>query len=283
MNWSDLEDKGIKPYYKDNYVFIIHGDCRSVLPLIPDKSIDLVLTSPPYDNLREYGGYTFNYEAVIDSIIPIIGGGSVCVWVVGDSVIDGSESGNSFRQALRFIDKGLLLHDTMIYEKNGATYPANDKSNRYTQIFEYMFVFSNGRPKTLHLLRDKPNAWAGWGTFGQNSERLADGTIKKRGKFIVPQFSIRNNIWRINNGYGYSASDDIAYKHPAIFPEQLARDHIASWTNPDDIVIDIMLGSGTTAYCAKKLNRRCIGIEIEEKYCEIAAKRCCQSVMDLRT
>ncbi len=269
----------MKPYYQDEWVTIYLGDCRLILPELP--KVDLVLTSPPYDDLREYGGDTFDYNVAIDSIIPVIGLGSVCVWVVGDAVIKGSETGSSFRQALRFIDGGLLLHDTMVYEKNGAAYPANDKSNRYTQIFEYMFVFSNGRPKTTNLIKDKPNNWAGSGTFGQNSERQRNGEIKKRGRFIVPSHSIRNNIWRINNGYGYSASDDIAYKHPAIFPEQLARDHIISWTNSGDLVLDPFLGSGTTAYCAKKLNRKCIGIEIEEKYCEIAAKRCSQSVFNL--
>jgi len=270
----------MKPYYQDKWVTIYHGDCREILPRL-DVKVDLVLTSPPYDNLREYGGYSFGCEGVIDSIINIMSEGTVCVWVVGDSVIQGSESGNSFRQVLRFIDAGINLHDTMIYEKNGAAYPANDKSNRYTQIFEYMFILVKEKPKTVNLLKDKPNRWAGSGTFGQNSERQRDGTIKKRGESIVPQFSARNNIWRINNGYGYSSSDEIAYKHPAIFPEQLAFDHIASWTNGGDIVLDPMLGSGTTCYCAKKLNRYSIGIEIEEKYCEIAAKRCCQEVMEL--
>ena len=185
-----------EPYYQDKWVTIYHGDCREILPELP--AVDLVLTSPPYDDLREYSGKGFDFKTVIDSIIPMLGGGSVCVWVVGDAVIDGSESGNSFRQALRFINGGLSLHDTMIYEKNGAAYPANDKSNRYTQIFEYMFVMSNGKPKTTNLLRDKFNIWAGSGTFGQNSERQRDGEIKKRGKFIVPPYSIRNNIFIFN-------------------------------------------------------------------------------------
>ena len=279
MSWNNL----ILPeaYYQDDAVYIIHADCRLVLPLLPDKSIDLVLTSPPYDNLREYGGQGFQFSDLPSLLYKPLANGGCCVWVIGDQVINGSESGSSFRQAITFMDCGFNLHDTMIYEKNGAAYPANEKSNRYTQIFEYMFVFSKDKPKTVNLINDKPNNWAGWGTFGQNSERQANGTIKKRGKFIVPPFSIRNNIWRINNGYGYSASDDIAYKHPAIFPEQLARDHIISWTNLNDIVLDPMLGSGTTAYCAKKLGRRCIGIEISEEYCAIAAKRCSQSVMRL--
>ena len=199
--------------------------------------------------------------------------GGVLVWVVGDAVIDGGESGTSFRQALYFQQIGFIIHDTMIYEKNGAAYPANDKSNRYSQVFEYMFVLSKGKPKTYNLLKDKPNRWAGSGTFGTNSERQKDGTIKERGSFIVPEFSYRNNIWKINNGYGYSSEDDIAHKHPAIFPEQLAQDHIWTWSNEGDVVYDCFGGSGTTAKMAHKLKRNWILSEISSEYVQIAEKR----------
>jgi site-specific DNA-methyltransferase (adenine-specific) len=240
---------------------------------MPDNFVDLTVTSPPYDNLREYNGYSFPFEDIAKELYRVTKKGGVLVWVVGDAVIDGGESGTSFRQALYFQQIGFLIHDTMIYEKNGAAYPANDKSNRYSQVFEYMFVLSKGKPKTYNLLKDKPNRWAGSGTFGTNSERQKDGTIKERGSFIVPDFSYRNNIWKINNGYGYSSEDDIAYMHPAIFPEQLAQDHIWTWSNEGDLVYDCFGGSGTTAKMAHKLKRNWILSEISSEYVQIAEKR----------
>lgn len=240
---------------------------------MPDGFIDLTVTSPPYDNLRDYKGYSFEFEEVAKELYRVTKPGGVVVWVVGDACIDGSESGTSFRQALYFLQLDFKLHDTMIYEKNGAAYPSNDKSNRYSQVFEYMFVFSKGKPKTYNLLKDKPNRWAGSGTFGTNSERQKDGNIKERGSFIVPKHSYRNNIWRINNGYGYSSEDDIAHKHPAIFPEELARDHIATWSNEGDVVYDCFGGSGTTGKMAHIQKRNWILSEISKEYAELAEKR----------
>lgn len=241
---------------------------------VANESIDLTVTSPPYDNLRKYNGYgLFAVQTIIAELFRVTKKGGVCVWVVGDAVIKGGETGTSFRQALSFIDAGWLLHDTMIYEKNGAAYPASAKSNRYSQVFEYMFIFSKGKPKTHNLICDKPNKWAGFGTFGQNSERQADSSIKKRGKFIVKEFSPRNNIWKINNGYGYTTKDKYAYEHPAMFPEALARDHIITWSNPGDIVLDPMCGAGTTLKQAQLLGRNYIGIDISSEYIEISKKR----------
>jgi len=276
-NW--YESYGItRPFYSDDAVCIVHGDCMEILPSLP--KVDLVLTSPPYDDLRDYGGHGFDYEAIIDSIVPVLGLGAVCVWVVGDSVIDGGETGNSLRHALKFIDNGLRLHDTMIYEKNGAAYPASAKSNRYSQVFEYMFILSNGKPKTVNLIKDKANKWAGTSSFGVTTNRQANGVLMSGGKRIVGEYGYRDNIWRINNGKGFGG-DDMSYQHPASFPEQLAGDHIMTWTNPSDIVLDPMCGSGTTLKMAIKTGRKCIGIEIEEKYCHIAATRCSQAVMNL--
>lgn len=254
---------------------IFCGDAVQVMKEeIATESIDLVVTSPPYDSLRNYNGYDFNYQALIIELNRIVKKGGVVVWVVGDAVIKGGESGSSFRQALWFIDVGCFkLHDTMIYEKNGAAYPASAKSNRYSQVFEYMFVFSKGKPKTHNLICDKANKWAGSGTFGQNSERQANGDIKKRGEFIVKDFSPRNNIWKINNGFGYTTKDKYAYEHPAMFPEALARDHIITWSNPGDVVLDPMCGAGTTLKQAKLLGRQYIGIDISPEYIEISKKR----------
>jgi len=199
--------------------------------------------------------------------------GGVIVWVVGDSTVNGSETGTSFKQALFFKEIGFNLHDTMIYEKNSSPYPASKKSNRYTQIFEYMFVLSKGKPVTHNLIKDKKNKWAGFPTFGVASSRQVDGSLKKRGKIIVNEFGYRDNIWRINCGFGYSTKDKIAYKHPAIFPEQLVNDHIITWSNEGDLVYDPFLGSGTTAKMALINGRNFIGSEISKEYCEIAQER----------
>ena len=252
---------------------IICGDCVEVMRRWPDECIDLTVTSPPYDNLRDYRGYTFDFENIAKELYRITKPGGVVVWVVADATINGSETGASFRQALYFMECGFNLHDTMIYLKNGASFPAGKNSNRYSQVFEYMFVFSKGKPATANLLKDKPNKWAGSSTFGVSSNRQKNGRIKKGSKRTVGEFGYRTNVWEIPNGKGYSASDDIAYEHPAIFPEALAEGHILTWSNPGDIVLDPMCGSGTTCKMALKLGRRFIGIDISEEYCEIARKR----------
>lgn len=251
---------------------IIQGDAVRVLKTFPDKCVDLIITSPPYDNLRDYDGYSFDFEGIAGELYRVIKEGGVIVWVVGDSIIDGSESGTSFRQALFFKELGLRLHDTMIYEKNGASYP---EQKRYYQIFEYMFVFSKGEPKTINLLSDRKNKWSS--SWGKRSTRGKDGKLKQKGKLEnLKEYGVRFNIWRYSTGAGFSTKDEIAFEHPAIFPEQLAADHIRSWSNEGDLVLDPMNGSGTTTKIAQTLNRKFIGIDVSEKYCKIAEKRLAQ-------
>ena len=253
---------------------VLCGDSKEVLKSIPDNSIDLTLTSPPYDKIRNYNGFSFSHENFLDiaeQLFRVTKKGGVVVWVVGDSVEKGSETGTSFRQALGFIDKGFKLHDTMIFEKNTSSFPARSTSKRYTQIFEYMFVFCKGKIKTGNLICDKPNKWAGHTNWGQQTQRGKDGKLKKSKDIKpVPDFSPRNNIWRYVVGKGFNSKDEESHKHPAIFPEQLAIDHILSWSNEGDIVLDPFLGSGTTAKIAKKLNRTYVGIEMSEEYCQLA-------------
>jgi site-specific DNA-methyltransferase (adenine-specific) len=231
------------------------GDCAIVLKNLQNESIDLTITSPPYDNLRAYNGYSFDFENTAKELYRVTKNGGVVVWVVGDAVIDGSETGSSFKQALYFKELGFNLHDTMIYEKNSSTYPASAKSLRYSQIFEYMFILSKGRPKTVNLIKDKPNKWAGHKDFS--------GKLKN----AVPDFSPRNNIWK------YTTSFNDKTNHPAVFPEKLAHDHIISWSNEGDTVLDCFMGSGTTGKIAKNLNRNFIGIEVSEEYLIEAKKR----------
>jgi site-specific DNA-methyltransferase (adenine-specific) len=173
------------------------------------------------------------------------------------------------------MDAGFLLHDTMIYEKNSSSYPASAKSNRYTQIFEYMFIFSKGKPKTSNLICDKPNKWAGHTNWGKNTKRIGEneqlvevGNIKP-----VPDFSPRNNIWRYVNGGGFASKDKVAHKHPAIFPEELVKDHLLTWTNKGDLVYDPFIGSGTVAKMCILLGRDYIGSEISQEYVDICNER----------
>lgn len=228
-------------------------DCLDTMSKMDDESIDLVLTSPPYDNLREYEGYSFDFVSIARELHRVVKKNGVVVWVVGDATIDGSETGSSFKQALYFMGLGFKLHDTMIYEKNSPAYPARRDSNRYTQIFEYMFVFTKGKPVS-QLICDKPNKWAGHKDFS--------GKLKNP----VPDFSPRNNIWKYTTSFN-------GVKHPAPFPEALAQDHILSWSKEGDIVYDPFMGSGTTGKMAKVNNRLYIGSEISENYAEIANKR----------
>jgi site-specific DNA-methyltransferase (adenine-specific) len=250
---------------------IINGDSATVLKTLPEKSVDLTITSPPYDNIREYKGYSLNMSEIIKELYRVTKDGGVVVWVVGDATENGSETGTSFRQALEFMGTGFKLHDTMIYEKNTSSFPAKRLGTRYTQIFEYMFVFCKGSVKTAHLICDKPNKWAGHTNWGKNTCRGKDGELKETSDIKpVPDFSPRNNIWRYNVGKGFNSSDEESHQHPAIFPEKLAEDHILSWSNEGDIVLDPFSGSGTTAKMAKKNGRTYIGIEISSEYCSLA-------------
>lgn len=250
---------------------ILCGDNKTVLAEMAENSIDLTVTSPPYDNIRDYKGYAVDMAEVAKQLFRVTKPGGIVVWVVGDSTENGSESGNSFRQALMFMETGFKLHDTMIYEKNTSSFPARRDGNRYTQIFEYMFVFSKGKPKTAHLICDKENKWAGHTNWGKNTQRGRDGDlVETKDIKPVPQYSPRNNIWKYNVGKGFNSSDKESHSHPAIFPEKLAEDHILSWSNEGDTVLDPFCGSGTTCKMAKKNKRNYIGIDISQEYCTLA-------------
>lgn len=258
-------------------VKIINADCVDVLSAYAGQA-QLVLTSPPYDSMREYGGHGFEWRRVADAIVPVLAPGGVLVWVVADATVDGSESGTSFRQACHFLDAGLKLHDTMIYHK---IYPGNPTRKRYLQAFEYMFVFSAGEPNTFNPICDRPNSH-----FGRPQRRVAEiGRRSDNGRKVekityqdVPKYGRRWNIWAYHPG-GMSAESKLTHNHPAIFPLALAKDHIRTWTNPGDLVIDPMAGSGTTLRAAMDLGRRAVGIEIHEPYCEIIRSRLAQQVL----
>jgi site-specific DNA-methyltransferase (adenine-specific) len=249
-------------------------DCLEGMKLLPNECIDLTVTSPPYDNLRDYNNeVTWNFEKfkeIAKELFRITKPGGVVVWVVGDATINGSETGTSFRQALYFKEIGFNLHDTMIYHKIN---PIPIKQNRYYPCFEYMFILSKGKPKTFNpIMRKSLSA----GTKVRAKQRTGIGNNFKEptGKNPTKEYSMEYNLWSYKVGYiGQSATDKIAYKHPAIFPEQLANDHIISWSNEGDLVLDPFIGSGTTAKMAVLNDRKYIGFEISKEYFDIACQR----------
>ena len=247
------------------------GECSELMAGLPDRCIDLTVTSPPYGNLRIYEQFDFRFEDIAYELWRVTKDGGVVVWVVGDQTYNGSESGESFRQALHFKELGFLLHDTMIYQKAGSSAPSGD---RYYQSFEYMFVLSRGKPKTFNPIKDRENKWHGKKFSKIRSRRQKDGTLKdtdwdaSEGK----KYGVRFNIWRYAVGYK-NHGDPICHEHPAPFPERLARDHIISWSKEGDIILDPMCGSGTTCVMALQNNRRYIGFDISEKYVELSRRR----------
>lgn len=241
---------------------IICGDNVEVMRQMPDKCIDLTVTSPPYDNLRTYNGFSFNFEEVAQELYRITKDGGVVVWVVGDETKRFCESLTSFKQAMFFVeDCRFNLLDTMIYYKQNYA-PAYPNLKRYANQFEYMFVFSKGRPNAFNPLRvpkiENRNGMSGF--------RQRDGSIKRKKITTEGDTKEASNVWSYAVGFK-------SLGHPAPFPEQLAKDHIISWSNPGDLVFDPFLGSGTTAKMALLTGRNYLGCDISEEYCEIARRR----------
>jgi len=249
---------------------IYQGDCLELVKQLESNSIDLVITSPPYDNLRDYNGYTFDFEGIAKELYRVVKDGGVCVWVVKDAVIKGNRSLTSFKQGLLFQQIGFNMYDIVIYSKSSASLP---HKGRYHDTFEFMFILSKGKPKTINLLKDRKNKYGGTTTWGNKTVREKDGSLTDKGKKNIPEFGTRFNVWEYATGKGNTTSDIKAFEHPAIFPERLAEDHIKSWSNEGDLVLDIMCGSGTTCKMALKNNRKFLGFEISEEYCNIANER----------
>jgi DNA modification methylase len=266
-----MKEKNNKTY-KDLFMGNCHlmlGDCLEKMKDIPDGSVDLTVTSPPYDNLRTYNGFEWDFENTAKELLRVTKDGGLVVWVVGDSYDKkGSETLTSFKQALFFKEIGFNVHDTMIYQKNSYPFPP---SNRYYQQFEYMFVLSKGKPKTANLLRQKTK-WRK-DTSQLSTCRNADGSTVAMKYEKGKEDRILDNVWLINTGYMRTTKDKFAYKHPAMFPEELCEKHILSWSNEGDTVLDCFMGSGTTGKMALLNNRKFIGIEKDDNYFQIAKKR----------
>ena len=244
---------------------IYNEDCLQGMRRMEAESVDLTVTSPPYDNLRTYNGYCFDFENLAKGLYRVLKQGGVVVWIVNDATVNGSETGTSFKQALYFMECGFKLHDTMIWAKDGGG--ALGSNRCYTQNFEYMFILSKGTPKAYNLICDKKNL-----SYGQDKSgvgrRNPDGSLKIEKRKEASAYSKRNNWWLVVPG-----TEEGSSFHPAVFPEKLVRDHIWTWSNEGDLVYDPFMGSGTTGKMAVNLKRHYIGSEISSEYVEKARKR----------
>jgi len=266
--------------------------CLETMSKMPDNFIDCTVTSPPYDDIRnynkkikglsdEFNGYSFPFEEIAKELFRVTKKGGVVVWVINDATHKGSETLNSFRQALFFKEVGFRMHDTMIYRKLN---PMPNAGKRYQQMFEYMFVLSKGSPKTTNIsLRERSNKCEDKRTYRKKKfSRNKDGDFNENDYYVkemVPDY----NIWDFYVGWGNTSKDDVAFEHPAIFPEELAKRHIESWTNEGELIYDPFMGSGTTSKMSILSNRNYIGSELSEEYCIIESKRLSQiqSKLDL--
>ena len=253
-------------------------NCKGMM-LLPDESIDLVVTSPPYDGLREYGGFAWDFDSLAVEIVRVLKPGGVLVWNVADQTKNGDESCESFRQAIKFKECGLLLADTMIYYKSDLSILLNGH-RKYCNAFEYMFVFSKGKIATFNPIFDRVVKSDGYQSGG--GLRKPDGTLGKEYKKVkANKLGVRSNVWAYSTGKGKTTKDDYAFQHPALMPEKMAMDHILTWSNKGDIVLDPFMGSGTTAKAAQELGRHYIGFEINPEYVEICQRRAAQAALDI--
>lgn len=261
--------------------------CEITMSRIPNDFVDLIVTSPPYEDialdgkvtkLREYENYDFDFKTIAKGLSRVLKPGGIIVWVVKDLIVDGSESLTSSKQKIFFNEQcGLRIHQTIIFDKHTFAFP---ESNRYHSVWEYIFIFSKGKPKTFNPIKDRKNRWNG--PFSKTYKaRVKDGShILRKAKDLKP-YGMRFNIWRYSVGKGFMSKDEVAHNHPAIFPDKLAYDNIISWSNKNDLIYDPLSGSGTTCVQSKKLGRNYIGSEISKNYCKIGEQRLKSTLVDL--
>ena len=243
---------------------VINGNCVEILLNCPSKSVDMIVTSPPYNDARSYQGYSFDFKLIAKELTRVLKDGGVIVWVIGDTTVNGSETLEPHRQAIYFEDVCKLnVHDTMIYHKRNFSNPSHITHKRYHQIFEFMYIFSKGKPKTWNPICDKEVKYGQ--PLGKKTVRQKDGTLKTVEKTDIKNSGMRTNVWLMNTAGQESMCKSI--KHPAKFPDKLAHDVILSWSNEGDTILDPMCGGGTTLLQAQKLNRNYIGIDISKEYC----------------
>ena len=266
---QESRDDNLKEYHETKHGLLFNQDSARTRNHYPFA--DLVITSPPYDNIRDYGGHAYNnevFERVAEFIVSCLKDGGVLVWNIQDQVVDGQRTLTSHRNALHFQSLGLRCHDVMIYAKAGTRFA---DVNRYLLNWEYMYIFSKGKPKTANLICDRKNKYAGTKIHGTNREK--DGSMSRNRKVnTIPEYGRRYAIWTMQPSSS-TKEREWCKEHPATFDVSLPTDHIRTWTNEGDIVVDPFMGSGTTAIAAIRTGRKYIGLEINEDYCKVAAER----------
>lgn len=268
---ADKKRPADKRKYKDVSYDLRIGNSVEVLKSLPANCVDLTVTSPPYDNMRDYNGYSFSEEDFFEiarQLYRVTKPGGVLVWVVADETVKGTETGTSFAQALHFkVNCGFDLHDTMIWNKNAFAAVGALNGRRYCPVFDFMFVLSKGMPKTFNGIKDRPNR--SYGTSVKAKVRRGDHSAVISASFGRPisEYGLRFNIWNI------TPEVSSKFKHPAPFPVELAADHIVSWSSVGDLVLDPFMGSGTTGYASVRLARNFIGIDTSEEYVDISRRR----------
>lgn len=256
------------PIYSNNDIDVYQADCLEYLRLQPADSIKFTLTSPPYDDIRDYKGYSFPFEEIAQELWRVTRPGGVIAWNVADATVKGSETGTSMRQALHFMSLGFRLHDTMIYAKKNPM-PAGVSSKRYHQAWEYVFILSKDAPETFNPIMVK----AKYGHLEASMKHRGKSGELNYTKTKRNEFTKVRNIFEYSVGGGHSSKDKVAFDHPAIMPEQLAADMISTWTDPGDTVFDPFTGSGTTPKMCRQLDRKFAGTELSAEYCDIIKQR----------
>lgn len=259
---------------------VVLGDNCEVMRQWPSESVDLVVTSPPYDDLREYGKHGWDFYGVAWNLARLLKPGGVIVWNVADMTKDGGETGTSMRQALHFQTLGLTIYDTMIYHKEN---PVPLSHPRYEQAWEYCFILSKGKPSRWNPIKEK-SAMAGKPrkvTAGNVDGEQGHSMRRRDSETIIGDTKTRSNVWKYTIGTNATTKDKGAFAHPALMPEGLAKDHVQSWSDPGDVVLDPFAGAGTTLKAAKEFGRQWVGIEVNPEYVEICHDRTAQEVLAL--
>lgn len=250
---------------------IYNEDCLETMKCMPDNFVDCIITSPPYDDLKKYNGFVFDFKAIAKELYRIIKEGCVLVWIVNDRIKDGSETGTSFRQALYFKEVGFNLHNTMIWNKTNPM--PQIQYNRYSDSFEYMFILSKGKVRNFNpILIDCKDAG---NNYNYTAKHPSENKERVKKDFVINNKKKLSNVWNV-------AVSKSQAEHPAIFPQKLIDKHIISWSNKNYLIYDCFMGSGTTALSCIKYNRNFIGSEISKEYCDAAMKRIEQHKQQLR-
>jgi site-specific DNA-methyltransferase (adenine-specific) len=245
-------------------------DCLEGMRKLPDDSIDLVVTSPPYDNLRTYKGFSVDLHSTGKEAYRVLKDGGIAVMVIQDQTKAFAKTLTSFRLIIDWCDNiGFRLFETIIYRKygtEGAWWKA-----RFRVDHEYMPIFLKGKkPQYFNKkLLMVPSKHGGEILTGSGNRRTTGETTKTVTRPINPT-KCRGTIWDYLMA---GDKDPLKRKHPAPFPDQIPIDFITCFCPPKGIVLDPFIGSGSTAVAAKKLGRHYIGFEITPEYCEIAEQR----------